>query len=155
MTCRAPGLAGTLMRGHQRQSLRYRTWELSDLNRGAGESRTQFGRLSPLADQDRPPHTPRGLHGCENKEVARQGICKYVKTKGGCGWQAPSAQRKKGRFFAFGLRRTGWGANFMSYGNTKWVYCQEKYIYGELLVRTDRKVVGGASVTPCLAWVQF
>src|SRR6266404_2226686 len=102
MTCRAPGLAGTLMRGHQPQSLRYRTWELSDLNRGAGESRTQFGRLSPLADQDRPPHTPRGLHGCENKGVARQGICKYVKTKGGCGWQAPSAQRKKGRFLGFG-----------------------------------------------------
>jgi hypothetical protein len=31
----------------------------------------------------------------------------------------------------------------------KWVYCQEKYILGELLVRTDREVVGGARVTPC------
>ena len=36
----------------------------------------------------------------------------------------------------------------MSYDSTKWVYCQEKYILGELLVRTDWEVVGGARVTP-------
>jgi hypothetical protein len=47
------------------------------------------------------------------------------------------------------LRRSGWGANFMSYDSTKWVYCQEKYILGELPVRTDWQVVGGARVTPC------
>ncbi len=28
------------------------------------------------------------------------------------------------------------------------MYCQEKYILGELLVRTDWEVVGGAIVTP-------
>src|SRR5713226_10002545 len=47
------------------------------------------------------------------------------------------------------LRRTGWSANFMSYDSTKLVCCQEKYILGELLVRTDWEVVGGARVTPC------
>ena len=37
----------------------------------------------------------------------------------------------------------------MSYDSTKWGCCQEKYILGELLVRTDWEVVGGARVTPC------
>src|SRR5258707_8832720 len=47
------------------------------------------------------------------------------------------------------LRPTGWGANFISYDSREWVCCQEKYILGELLVRTDWEVVGGARVTPC------
>jgi hypothetical protein len=49
--------------------------------------------------------------------------------------------------FARRLRRTGWGANFMSYDSTEWACCQEKYIRRELLVRTDWEVVGGARVT--------
>ena len=49
--------------------------------------------------------------------------------------------------FARSLRRTGWSANFMSYDSTKWACCQEKYIVGRLLVRTDWQVVGGARVT--------
>src|SRR6266851_3917887 len=52
-----------------------------------------------------------------------------------------------GAGFARRLRRTGWGANFMSYDSTEWACCQEKYILGELLVRTDWEVVGGARVT--------
>ncbi len=35
----------------------------------------------------------------------------------------------------------------MSYDSTKRACCQEKYIVGELLVRTDWEVVGGAGVT--------
>jgi hypothetical protein len=49
--------------------------------------------------------------------------------------------------FARRLQRTGWDANFMSYDSLKWACCQEKYIVGELLVRTDWQVVGGARVT--------
>jgi len=49
--------------------------------------------------------------------------------------------------FARRLRRTGWRANFISYDSTKWACCQDKYILGELLVRTDWEVVGGARVT--------
>ena len=45
------------------------------------------------------------------------------------------------------LRRAGWGADFMSYYCTKAACCQEKYMVGELLVRTDWEVVGGARVT--------
>ncbi len=56
-------------------------------------------------------------------------------------------ERLGGADFARSLRRTGWGANFMSYDSTKWACCQEKYIVGELLVRTDWQVVGGARVT--------
>ena len=52
-----------------------------------------------------------------------------------------------GAGFARRLRRTGWGANFMSYDSTEWACCQEQYILGELLVRTDWEVVGGARVT--------
>ncbi len=37
----------------------------------------------------------------------------------------------------------------MSYDSTRWVCCQEKYILGELLVRTDWELVGRARVTPC------
>jgi len=48
--------------------------------------------------------------------------------------------------FARGLQRTGWGANFMSYDSAKCGCCQDKYILGELLVRTDWQVVGGARV---------
>src|SRR5712664_3767046 len=63
-------------------------------------------------------------------------------------------QRPGGAGFARGLQRTGWSANFMSYHSTRLVYCQykivkRKYILGELLVRTDWEVVGGARVTPC------
>jgi hypothetical protein len=36
----------------------------------------------------------------------------------------------------------------MSYDSTKWGCCQEKYILGELLVRTDWQVIGGAGVMP-------
>jgi hypothetical protein len=54
-----------------------------------------------------------------------------------------------GAGFARRLRRTGWVANFMSYDCTKWACCQEKYIVGELLVRTDWQVAGGARVTLC------
>ena len=36
----------------------------------------------------------------------------------------------------------------MSYGSMKSVCCQDKYILGELLVRTDWQVIGGAGVTP-------
>ena len=53
----------------------------------------------------------------------------------------------RGAGFASRLRRTGWGANFMSYDSTEWACCQEKYILGELLVRTDWQVIGGARVT--------
>ena len=49
--------------------------------------------------------------------------------------------------FARRLRRTGWRANFISYDSTKWACCQDKYILGELLVRTDWQVIGGARVT--------
>ena len=37
----------------------------------------------------------------------------------------------------------------MSYDSTKLACCQEEYILGELLVRTDWEVVGRARVTPC------
>jgi len=57
-------------------------------------------------------------------------------------------ERLAGADFARRLQRTGWGANFMSYDSMKWVCCQEKYILGELLVRTDWQVVGGTRVTP-------
>jgi len=36
----------------------------------------------------------------------------------------------------------------MSYGSLELLDCQEKYILGELLVRTDWQVDGGARVTP-------
>jgi len=49
--------------------------------------------------------------------------------------------------FARELQRRGWGANFMSYDSTEWACCQDKYILGELLVRTDWQVIGGARVT--------
>jgi hypothetical protein len=49
--------------------------------------------------------------------------------------------------FARRLRRTGWSASFMSHDSTKWACCQEKYIEGELLVRTDWELVGRARVT--------
>src|SRR5713226_4179245 len=62
--------------------------------------------------------------------------CAQVETLGGAG-------------FARRLRRAGCGANFMSYDSTKWGCCQEKYILGELLVRTDWQVVGGARVNAC------
>ncbi len=58
-------------------------------------------------------------------------------------------QRFGGVGLARGLRRTRWSVNFMSYDSSKWVCCQEKYILGELLVRTDWEVVEGARVTPC------
>src|SRR4029077_1743631 len=58
-------------------------------------------------------------------------------------------QRFGGAGFARRLRRTGWSTSFMRYNRKKLVYCQEKYILGELLVRTDWEVVGGAGVTPC------
>src|SRR5260370_646760 len=63
--------------------------------------------------------------------------------------QAHCAQieRLGGAGFARRSRRTGWGANFMSYDSTKWRCCQEKYILGELLVRTDWQVIVGARVT--------
>ncbi len=70
------------------------------------------------------------------------------------GFTAPSfardlwaeTERLGGAGFAPRLRRTGWGANFMSYDRTKWVCYQEKYIVGELLVRTNWEVVEGAGV---------
>ncbi len=52
--------------------------------------------------------------------------------------------------FARRLRRTGWGANFMSDDSTKWACCQELYILGEFLVRTDWQAVGRARVTPAM-----
>ena len=55
-------------------------------------------------------------------------------------------ERSGGAGFAKGLRRAGWSADFMSYDCTKTVCCQEKYILGELLVRTDLEVVGRARV---------
>src|SRR5258708_17329036 len=63
--------------------------------------------------------------------------------------QAHCAQieRLGGAGFARRSRRTGWGANFMSYDSTKWRCCQEKYILGELLVRTDWQVIVGAGGT--------
>jgi len=64
--------------------------------------------------------------------------CVQVESLGGAG-------------FVRRLRRTNWGANFMTYGRAKRVYCQEKYILGELLVRTDWQVVGGARVTQAAA----
>ena len=63
-----------------------------------------------------------------------EGHCAQVERLGGAG-------------FARRLRRTGWGANFMSYDSTKWGCYQEKYVVGGLLVRTDWQVVGGARVT--------
>ena len=56
-------------------------------------------------------------------------------------------ERLRGTGFARRLRRTGWSAKSMSYGSAKRACCQEKYILGELLVRTDWQVVGGARVT--------
>jgi hypothetical protein len=56
-------------------------------------------------------------------------------------------ERLGGAGFARRLRRLGWGADFMSYDSTKTVCCQEKYIVGELLVRTDWEVIGRARVT--------
>ena len=56
-------------------------------------------------------------------------------------------QRLGGAGLARRLRRRGWGTNFMSYDSTKRACCQDKYILGELLVRTDSEVVGGARVT--------
>src|SRR5260370_12630225 len=56
-------------------------------------------------------------------------------------------ERLGGAGFARRSQRTGWGANFMSYDSTKWRCCQEKYILGELLVRTDWQVIVGARVT--------
>ncbi len=56
-------------------------------------------------------------------------------------------QRLGGAGLARRLRRRGWGANFMSYDSTKRACCQDKYILGELLVRTDWQVIGGARVT--------
>src|SRR5712692_6925915 len=56
-------------------------------------------------------------------------------------------ERLGGAGFARSLRRTSRGANFMSYDSTEQAYCQEKYILGELLVRTDWQVIGGARVT--------
>jgi hypothetical protein len=43
----------------------------------------------------------------------------------------------------------------MSYDCTKWGCCQETYIVGELVVRTDWQVIGGARVMPAAlqAWV--
>jgi hypothetical protein len=60
-----------------------------------------------------------------------------------------SAYKSKGREErdSRGLRQTGWGGNFMSYGRAKLGNCQEKYIVGELLDRTNWEVVGGARVT--------
>ena len=55
-------------------------------------------------------------------------------------------ERWGGAGFAPRLRRAGWDANFMSYDCMKTVCCQEKYIVGELLVRTDWEVVGRARV---------
>ncbi len=55
-------------------------------------------------------------------------------------------ERLRGTGFARRLRRTGWSAKSMSYGSAKQACCQEKYILGELLVRTDWQVVGGARV---------
>ena len=53
----------------------------------------------------------------------------------------------EGAGFARRLQRTGGSANFMSYDSTKRVCCQEKYIVGELLVRTNWEVVGRTRVT--------
>ena len=50
---------------------------------------------------------------------------------------------------ARGLRRTGWGANFMSQDSAKRVCCQEQYVGGELAVRTEWEVVERARVTAC------
>jgi hypothetical protein len=55
-------------------------------------------------------------------------------------------ERLGGAGFAMGLRWAGRDANFMSYDCMKTVCCQDKYIVGELLVRTDWEVVGGARV---------
>ena len=56
-------------------------------------------------------------------------------------------ERSGGASFAMGLRWVGRDANFMSYDCTKTVCCQEKYILGELLVRTNWEVIGKARFT--------
>ena len=67
-------------------------------------------------------------------EASMEAQCTQVETLGYAG----SARR---------LRREGWdAADFMSYHCAKTACCQEKYIVGELLVRTDSEVVGGARV---------
>jgi hypothetical protein len=80
--------------------------------------------------------------------TARQSLERVRKVPMAESMEAHRAQveRLGGADFARSLRRTGWGANFMSYDSTKWACCQEKYIVGELLVRTDWQVVGGARV---------
>jgi hypothetical protein len=41
------------------------------------------GETERGADVPRDPHTPRGdLYGCQNKGLARTGVCKSMKTKG-------------------------------------------------------------------------
>ncbi len=63
------------------------------------------------------------------------------------GARSAQVERLGGTGFARRSRRTGWGAHFISYDSAKLACCQEKYILGELLVRTDWEVVGGARVT--------
>ncbi len=42
-----------------------------------------MGEAERGADVPRDPHTPRGdLYGCQNKGLARTGVCKSMKTKG-------------------------------------------------------------------------
>ncbi len=67
--------------------------------------------------------------------------------KGLMGARSEQVERLGGAGFARGPRRTGWGANFISYDSAESVCCQEKYILGELLVRTDWEVIGRARVT--------
>src|SRR5713226_8222280 len=63
------------------------------------------------------------------------------------GAHCAQVERLEGAGFARRTRRTGWDARFMRYDSTKLVCCQEKYILGELLVRANWEVVGGARVT--------
>ncbi len=88
--------------------------------------------------------------GTEYRKQLTRLSCKPRRQSGD--WRSRAHRAKidmRGACFGRRLRRTGWSANFMSHDSTKLAYCQEEYILGELLVRTDWEVVGGARVTPC------